>query len=391
MNRFEVMIHGLATLSIIALVAALIRCVILAIFTVSNFQTGPTYNNTHVFDLIHSFIQSIHVVEYFALLYGIGGFYLFMVIQRDKYSKLNDVYKETSRELVCTCSYTCTGFLLVCLIGMALLTVSAFVPLVLLTMYRTDIVTASRTEILTKMYVGISYFSHVCHSVTRVFMVYTTVLVRSAWLDNQKPADKLEKHRHENGLVILAKMVFKPKWLEHEDDGEDTGDPKADFINLIEKYNTTGQFISALHAIFQQWFVMQWFVYFIKIIEDFSVALNSLVTEKYNTEGESEKLWFVLTHLVFDLILFLIPYFCASLFNQYHDEYRERLRKVQNDIFSRDEDGWRLQCAELIPENSKYIFIPSFCGLSIPLSSPGYNLSIIFALFAFIISIMTAL
>lgn len=135
---------------------------------------------------------------------------------------------------------------------------------------------------------------------------------------------------------------------------------------------------------------MQWFVYFIKIIEDFSIALNSLVTEEY-TGGEQHKLLFVLTHLVFDLILFIVPYFCASLFNQYHDEYRERLQRVQTSIFAEEEDGWMLQCAQLIPENPKYIFIPSFCGLSIPLSSPGYNLSIIFALFAFIISIMTAL
>ena len=50
--------------------------------------------------------------------------------------------------------------------------------------------------------------------------------------------------------------------------------------------------------------------------------------------AKRHRLWFVLTHLVFDLILFLIPYFCASLFNQYHHEYRERLQKIQTGIFS---------------------------------------------------------
>jgi hypothetical protein len=387
--------HGLTALSVIALAAASIRCAILAIFTVENFVnpiTPHNSNTTHVFDLIHSFIQSIHVVEYFALLYGVGGFYLFAVVRRDKCRYLNDIYKETSRSLVCTCSCSCVGFMLACFIGTTILIISAFVPLGLLTAWKADIITASRIQFLTTIYVGTSYFSHVCHSVTRMFMVYITVLVRSAWLDQQQP--QLRVQGQENRLAALAKMIYKPKWMEYEvaNGYEEQRNSRTEFASLVKNYNTTGQFVSALHIIFQQWFVMQWLVYFIKIIEDFSIALDSLVTEKYaDTDSERNKLLFVLTHLVFDLLLFLIPYFCASLFNQYHDEYRERIQKLQSDIFSEDDQGWMFQCAELIPERSKYIFIPSICGVSIPLNSPGYNLSIIFALFAFIISIMTAL
>ena len=224
------------------------------------------------------------------------------------------------------------------------LAISAFTPVILQTMWRTDIVTASKTLVLTEMYVGISYFSHVCHSVTRVFMVYVTVVVRSSWLNELQP--RLRTYKQGNSLLMCAKVVFNPKWLEHNTkdiDEEDIAAPKEKFAALIDNYNTTGQFVAALHAIFQQWFVMQWLVYFIKIIEDFSIAINSLVGEKYNAKSDQHELIFVLTHLVFDLILFLIPYFCASLFNQYHDEYRERLHKVQVGIFSDEEEGWMLQ------------------------------------------------
>lgn len=115
------------------------------------------------------------------------------------------------------------------------------------------------------------------------------------------------------------------------------------------------------------------------------------MTESYKDAGPKHELIFVFTHLVFDLILFLIPYYCASLFNQYHDEYCERLQRVQNSIISKTDEGWMLQNTQLIPQNPKYVFVPSFCGLSIPLSSPGYNISIMLALFAFIISIITTL
>lgn len=62
-SHFEVAIHGLTALAIVALFAASIRCVILAIFTVNNFSHPPnttrSSSQNHVFDLIHSFFQNI--------------------------------------------------------------------------------------------------------------------------------------------------------------------------------------------------------------------------------------------------------------------------------------------------------------------------------------------
>ena len=388
--------HGLTALAIIALVAALIRCTILAIFTAENFGYHHI-NTSHAFDLMKSFIQSIHVIEYSALLYGIGGFYLYISIKRNKYFTLNSHYKESCKRLMCRYSIIYFGAILFCGICIIIFALATITPVVLLTVWQTDIITAKFTYInisglqLSNTYVGISYVSHVCHSLTRIFMIYVTVVVKHAWLPSQPRV-----YNSGTCLITCAKMVLRPKWLEDEtegdDDCEDQTDPKGQFTTLVDNYKMTGEFIAPLYAIFQQWFVMQWVVYFIKIIEDLSIALHSLVTETYSaSSAEQHKLLFTLIHLVFDLILFLIPYFCASLFNQYHDEHRERLQKVQSKIFSKEAEGWMLQCAQLIPENPKYIFVPSFCGLSIPLSSPGYNLSIILALFAFIISVMTAL
>lgn len=56
---------------------------------------------------------------------------------------------------------------------------------------------------------------------------------------------------------------------------DNPADVKEKFRSLIDSYNTTGHFITPLQSIFQQWFVMQWLVYFIKIIEDFAVVLHA--------------------------------------------------------------------------------------------------------------------
>ncbi len=118
--------------------------------------------------------------------------------------------------------------------------------------------------------------------------------------------------------------MLQLKWLK---DDVETGEPDPGFT--VKKYNEIGQFVSPLYTIFEQWFIMQWVVYFIKIIEDLSIAVNSLVTEKFAGASQHEhELYFVLTHLVYDFVLFLIPYFCAYFINQYHDQYYDRLQEL---------------------------------------------------------------
>lgn len=381
--------HLLTALAMMALIAASIRCVLLAIFTIENFSnTNNLYDNSsHAFDLIHSFIQSIHVIEYSALIYGIGGFYLYAVIERNNFLKLNDTYKESFR---CRCSCTSTGVAILCGLSLFLFISSTYIPVAILTEWKYEIVrTKPHLHYLTKMYVGISYISHTCHFATRIFMIYVTVVIRYAWLNQAQP--KLKVDVSGSSLIAGAKFILRPKWLEDKLEDNDIQGLKENFTDLIDNYNVTGQFIAPLHGIFQQWFVMQWIVYFIKIIEDFAIVINSLIDEQYTNSESRHEVLFVFTHLIFDLILFLVPYYCASLLNQYHEQYHARLQRAQKNILCNEVDGWRLQCAPLIPENPNYSFIPSFCGLSIPLSSPGYNLSIILALFAFIISIITTI
>jgi hypothetical protein len=392
-SHFEVALHGITLLSLIGVAASLTRCIFLITFAANSTDTGISLTSHVAFDYIHSLIQFLHIIEYSVLLYGIGGFYFYAWIKREKYGKLNDLYTATGSRLMCTCSCTCVGFILSCVFGVVIFAASALAPAVIQATYPEDII-GSEMEVLVKIYTVFPYICHFCHLVIRIFMVFVTVVIQSAWL----PQVQSQSGNQENCFTACAIMLFRPKWLKDDPQGDLSGDPPGDtddakeqFKALIDDYNNTGQSVVVLHAIFQQWFVMQWLIYFIKIIEDASVAVHTLVT-KQNRDEESEKheLLFILTHLVFDLILFLVPYICGSLFNQYHDTFRRRLQKKQSDVLAKVDDAWLLRCAELIPENPNYVFTPSFCGLAIPLSSSGYNLSIGIALFAFIIAILTS-
>lgn len=378
--------HILTTVAIIALFSASTRCLLLASFTADHYLNKQHVNGSHAFDLIHSFIQSIHVVEYLALLYGIGGFYLYAMLKRKELHKLNITYRESCKwRFGCSC----VGVMVLCGLGLMILAVSTFTPVGVLTYRPTDIISANVTGLdLTDVYVGISYISHICHSLTRIFMIYVTLVAKFAW----------HYHTHSeagesSSYIACAKIILRPKWLEDKLENDGTKDPKEKFTALINNYNEIGQFVTPLYGIFQQWFVMQWVVYFIKIIEDFAIILHSLDIDdhSYAYEQKMHELVFILTHLAYDVILVIIPYYCASVLNQYHQDYHDRIQRIQKEIFCNDPDSWRLQSALLIPQNPKFIFVPSFCGLSIPLSNPGYNLSIIITLFAFIISFSTTI
>ena len=406
-GKCEVMLHILTGVTLIALVGSLVRCVILTTLTRQKSRDNFDNSTSLAFDLIHSFIQGIHVIEYIALLYGIAGFYLYAVINKKNLHKLNDAYKKSFE---CR-HYTHIGVIVLCGLGLMIFMLATFVPIGILTKWPyiiaasrniTENTTMADLPSYTASYVGIAYISHACHSFTRIFMICVTMVVRSAWLSQTQPKQRVDNSNY--SLIACAKFILRPKWLENPleefgtenlkknskaklkdgstesklEDKVEVKDLKDMFMTLIDNYNATGQLVAPLHGIFQQWFVLQWMVYFIKIIEDFTVVINSLVSNDNKVTGP--KLLFVTTHLVYDLILFLIPYYCASLMNQYHDEYHKRLQRAQNSVLCNDNEGWRLQCALLIPENPKYKFVPSFCGLSIPLSSPGYNLSIILAL-----------
>ena len=153
-----------------------------------------------------------------------------------------------------------------------------------------------------------------------------------------------------------------------------------DFEKLIEKYKSTGKVMSALSNIFREWFICQWIIFSIGIAGMGTLFLNSILNEEY--KDEPHRLWYISSHLLFEIIAFMIPFF-LGIFR--HEKYYEQLKEQQEEIL-KNTDEKIFMYANLIPKNPKFEFIPSLFVLQIPLDSAGYMLTFLIAIkfFSFI-------
>ena len=215
--------------------------------------------------------------------------------------------------------------------------------------------------------------------VIRAVMIVITLQVRATWLS---ACDTLRINSEDNGTQVQSSE-------DHH---------QLNFNNLVADYDKTGDSVSLLHCVFQRWFVIQWIIYFLEITNDCYYIYDLLTTDVGDMSdeckmGRNRSLTLHFMHLVYRVLAFGIPYSCGLSMNKHHQMYREELLKQQECILSKDSnEGVRImQKANLIPENPKYQFIPSLCGLNISLDSTGHTLTILLSLLAFTLSLVSKL
>ena len=157
------------------------------------------------------------------------------------------------------------------------------------------------------------------------------------------------------------------------------------FRKLVEKYVTAGESVSSQQIVFEQWFVLQWIIYFLEVVVDCYFVYDLIVSKVYD-----EKLCVHIILLVYHFLMFAVPHVCGLKMNYHHGQYREKLLARQKMILSMhpNENVRIMYTATLIPENPKYHFIPSIFGISIPLMSTQM-LTILLALLAFMLSLIS--
>ena len=109
---------------------------------------------------------------------------------------------------------------------------------------------------------------------------------------------------------------------------------------------------------------------------DATIAVKSLTENGF--DKEKLHIMFIVIHLIYDFANLSLIYICGHLMNRHHKEYykvlcRQQMKLLRNtDLKPPSDIQAYLQCASLIPKNSDFQFIPSFCGFSIPLDNLGY-------------------
>lgn len=152
----------------------------------------------------------MHVLEYLALLYGIAGFYLHA---KHMLGTLGEMFSEACN---------CTISNIVLCVGLTIFMLLTFTPVAILTKYPHIITTCKNiTEASTFVdvphhaaaYIVMGYINHACHSITRIFMIFVTVVVRSVWLNKTVRTIPRVTTDGDCCLITQAKGWIKPKWV----------------------------------------------------------------------------------------------------------------------------------------------------------------------------------
>ena len=160
---------------------------------------------------------------------------------------------------------------------------------------------------------------------------------------------------------------------------------------MVRKYKNIGELVAKLQCIFEVWFVLAWGIYFIGLTGNTVLVFKILLNNP--SPGYNHKFWFYLAHLIYDISAFTVPYICSASMNYYHDMFHTALGEMQEKIFDECESlaDCLLLNASAIPPKPHYHFIPALFCINIPLASAGFTLTIILAIFAFLMSFITAI
>ena len=319
-------------------------------------NSSESYNTYKLFDLVNTVAQGVHLVEYVVLLYSFHSY----CNQVRKFETHLERLKQEAKKALRTCF---TTFNLI-----RLLTFISLYPIIIIappSLYKAWSEYPDKEEVLSHLLTAALFLAQISNCAIRVVMIVTTMIIRSAWHSANEmiwPTDNLE-----SGC--------------------------SSFGDLVQNYEETGNFVCVLQSVFQRWFVLQWIIYFIAITEQCLLIFNTLFATQYQeTKLEQEKqLLLLFSYLIFYVSAIAIPNFCGIAMNSYHENYREVLLKKQREILSQssNESMRIMQIADIIPINTKYQFIPSFLGLSIPLNITGHTLTIILTLLVFVLSLVS--
>lgn len=328
----------------------MIKVIEIQLNTTSNSSTTITA----LIDFVNTFVQGIRVLEYIILMYG---FSLFLC-------KVDSTtLKELGKALISRKCRITVVIIVLLIIYFAMLFVSPSLDL-LMHMRQKMSSHGMHTDPYFYSLMGTLYASHITNGTIRAAMIITALLITEAW---------------KSAKCNLSNQLYN---------AVDESTLRDYFTTLITNYTTTGRLVSSMNTIFQGWFVIQWATYFIGTTVSFALLFDTIIETNLRYDPS---LLDILAQIVYYISALAIPYACGVIINNSHRNYREYLEEKQKKFLSQNQDFrvYIMQTASLIPIKSDYLFIPSLCGLSIPLNSNGHSITILLTLLAFILGLIS--
>ena len=176
------------------------------------------------------------------------------------------------------------------------------------------------------------------------------------------------------------------------------------YSEICYKYRNKGKEVIPFTSTFQSWFVLQWFIYFLGIFIDLTFVVRPWILG--GNVHDSVEIYkqhpleyaYISMFIVYDITVFIIPFVCGIKMNKYHDGYYSKLVKAKENNFDFLADDnqkgngaleYALNATVLkVQKVQEFDFTPTISGIDIPLTNPGYILSIVIAMVALILGFL---
>ena len=177
------------------------------------------------------------------------------------------------------------------------------------------------------------------------------------------------------------------------------------FAKKSFEYQKRGKTVMLSTQAYKSWFVLHWSIYFLGIFTDLTYILRPWILG-----GEDgiiiykQQRWdyiYIGVFVIFDFMMFLIPYGCGLVINHYHNEFYKDLVNNEKELHfllkQGDENSYFTNASSFlqnrrlydkIKKNTDYDFTPSIIGIDIPFESSGYTITIFISIITLTLSFL---
>ena len=261
------------------------------------------------------------------------------------------------------------------------------------------------------------YIYHISVLITTLFinavlssLMFATARVKESWEDS-KPVPGPEENQGNgdsepaSGSAENGDSRSVPAKMSCEEYLKLKTRASLSYSKICSKYRKKGKEVIPFTSAFRSWFVLHWFIYFLGIFIDLTYVVRPWIIG--GDVHDSVKIYHqhpleyvsLAIFIVYDSIVLIVPFVCGLKMNKYHDTYYSKLVKEREDKLNflecadanQKENGaleYALMATVLkVQKIEEFDFTPSISGVDIPLTNPGYILSIVIAMVTLILGI----
>ena len=365
-----------------------------ALVTNEQLKSGGHYRLT---DIIYGLLSALHWLEYALIMYGFYSFFC-------RASKWEDKFKKQLRKKVAShigkkrrLSSFVTLVVLLLFFGISLVNpaLSIIHAHGKACDHQADLHCSAWNQSIFRIiviYQAFTIIAHVHISLIRFTMAIAVAVVNVIWFDK-------ELHSHVEPLAFTNLQVVPPVPGNGVEGSETSASDhhKAEWeiasqthYECLDSYNKRREKIVPILDIYQQWFVVQWVIYYFGLLTDLTHLLKPLIAR---SEGALNSYSYIQIsfYIVYSLLAFGIPYVCGLKMSVYHRIYRKNLRKEQLSKIPKNSLMQHALAHVLTIEKQRDCdFVPhiKWTGINIPIDGPGFTICSLLTIFGFAAAIV---